>query len=104
VDPVPVKKPDPVPVKKPDPVPVKKPDPVPVKKPDPGPVANTEQQSAGTDKKRTFAGAFVDGVTRAAVGYVAGCALAVLREAPAKKPKPEQDNSNEEHPLAPSFD
>jgi hypothetical protein len=86
-------------VKKPDPVPVKKPDPVHVKKPDPGPVANTEQQSAGTDKKRTFAGAFFDGVTRAAVGYVAGCALAVLREAPAK-----QDNSNEECPLAPSFD
>jgi hypothetical protein len=87
-----------------DPVPVKKPDPVPVKKPDPGPVANTEQQSAGTDKKRTFAGAFFDGVTRAAAGYVAGCALAVLCEAPAKKSKPEQDNSDEKDPLAPSFD
>ena len=99
-----------VPVKKPDPVPVKKPDPVPVKKPDPGPVANTEQQSAGTDKKRTFAAAFFDATTRAAAGYLAGCALAVLCEAPAKEPAPEQDNEEpvrkicKERPLAPAYE
>jgi len=83
-----------------DPGPVKKPDPRPVKKPNPGPVAKTEQQSASTDKNRTFVRAFFDDVTRVA----AGCALAVLREAPAKKPAPKQDNSGEEHPLAPAFD
>jgi hypothetical protein len=75
-----------------------------VPQPVPPPVLKTQERAAEVDKNRTFAGAFVDGVTRAAVGYVAGCALAVLREAPAKKPKPEQDNSNEECPLAPSFD
>jgi hypothetical protein len=78
-------------------------DPGPGKKPDPGPVANTEQQSADTDKKRTFVGALFDDVTRVA----AGCALAVLRKAPAKKPRQDNSralNSGEEHPLASAFD